>query len=225
MSMTKEELMNVFREAASAEFSEFSPYESDYTYEFSERFEKRMDRLIRAESRATWRFVHTKPTRLILIAVAVIATLFLVACTVPEVRESIAGFFIRMFSNHDEIAIPHSTKNEIEAEFGLYSIPEGFEAYYYYRDKETMEIRYKNENNVEIVFRQQAGNIIQVVDNENADIIKKSIGGKSVLVYQNNDDALIAIWEVDGYFFYLYSSADIDFTTVESLISSIRPVE
>ena len=46
MPMTKAELMNVLREAASKEFEDISPREADYEYSFSAKFERRMDKLI-----------------------------------------------------------------------------------------------------------------------------------------------------------------------------------
>ena len=51
MAMTRNELMEAFREATSCEFENI-PAEKDIPYEFSSGFEKRMAKLIKKEKSA-----------------------------------------------------------------------------------------------------------------------------------------------------------------------------
>lgn len=223
MAMTKAELMNAFRDAACAEFSDYSPYESDYTYEFSDRFERRMDRLIRAESRATWRFFNTNPRRLVIIAVVLLMALFAVACSVPEIRESIAGFFVRMFSDRAQISSSNITKTIIEEQYGLDPIPDGFSVYKFINSQNYSRIEYHNNESDVIVLHQYADlNISSIIDNEE-EYIEYSIDETEVLVSCGNDYSM-AVWIEDGYLFYLIYPSTVEFDVFITWIESVKPV-
>lgn len=224
MSMTKEEFINILRDAASEEFAEFSPNESDYTYRFSERFERRMDRLVRAESRSTWRLIHTKPKRLILIATAVAVAMLLVACTVPEIRESVAGFFIRMFSDHSEITSSETIRQSIEQRYELVPVPEGFSVLERRIYKNVYEIDYIDKRGNCLSFR-------QIADSAHYGIIDIDYGGyneyitneKDVFIY-DLDYGTWCCWVEDGYVFYLTYSSSVNWKILESWICSVTPV-
>ncbi len=224
MAMTKAELLNVFRDAACTEFAVFSPNESDYTYEFSERFERRMDRLIRSESRPAWRFINTNPRRLIIIAIVIVMALFAVACAVPEIRESIAGFFVRMFSDHAEITAPELTKQSIEDEYNLLPIPERYEIAAQYKSLDMYMVDYADENNGLIRFRQFAdASYLYLLDSVYGCNTECVINGKKVLFFYSNDFSQ-AVWEEDGYVFQIYCSPSVEFSVVEKYIDSVTRI-
>lgn len=185
MAMTKAELLNVFRDAASAEFADYSPYESDYSYEFSERFERRMNRLVKSESRPAWRFVNTNPRRLIIIAIVIVMALFAVACAVPEIRESIAGFFVQMFTTHTEITSFDSKEQRktIEDKYELSSIPDGFFEKSSVCSKSFLKTEYIDESLTTLTLQQIAGSNRKVLlDCEHGDYSKHIITGKEVFI-------------------------------------------
>lgn len=223
MSMTKAELMNAFRDAACAEFEEYLPYGSDYSYEFSERFERRMDRLVKSESRASWRFVNTNPKRLIIIALAILVTSFAVACAVPEIGESIAGFFVRMFSDHAEIEITDTIRERIDDIYELDPVPDGFSL----SRKKTAEINvyleYMDYNGNVIFLEQRAMDVANIgFDISSAAYCERSINGKSVLI-QFSDSYAQAFWEEEGYLFQLWYSSSVDLETFSAWIDSVKP--
>lgn len=223
MSMTKAKLMDAFRDAACAEFEEYLPYGSDYSYEFSERFERRMDRLVKSESRATWRFVNTNPKRLVIIALAILMALFAVACAVPEIRESIAGFFVRMFSDHAEIEITDTIRERIDDIYELDPVPDGFSL----SRKKTTEINvyleYMDYNGNVIFLEQEATHESSIsIDSVSGTYCERNINGKSVLI-QFSDSYAQAIWEEEGYLFQLWYSSSVDLETISAWIDSVKP--
>lgn len=223
MSMTKDELMDALRDAASAEFADRSPYGSDCCHEFSDRFERRMDRLIRSESRASWRFFNTNPKRLIIIAIAVIMALFSVACAVPEIRESIAGFFVRMFSDHAEIEITDTIRERIDEIYELDPVPDGFSL----SRKKTTEINvyleYMDYNGNVIFLDQEAVHESSIsIDSVSGTYCERNINGKSVLI-QISDSYAQAFWEEEGYLFQLWYSSSVDLETISAWIDSVKP--
>ena len=224
MSMTKAELMEAFREAASAEFAGFSPNESDYTYEFSARFERRMDRLIRAESRPTWRFVNTNPRRLIIIVVAVVMALFAVACAVPEIRESIAGFFVRVFSDHAEITTPEANREMIDDVYELSPIPDGF--YLKNRTKSDAVIitEYSNSVGDYIILDQSIYDFLPLsIDTEHGEYTTCVIGEKTVFLHFSKNYTQ-AIWTENNYIFHLRYLSQVDIDVFTSWISFVKHI-
>ena len=221
MSMTKVELMNVFRDAASAEFSACSPYESDYSYEFSERFERRMDRLVKSESRPAWRFVNTNPKRLIILIVAVIMALTAAACAVPEIRESIAGFFIQMFSDYSEITAPEPKRRIIEDEYDFYPTPDGFSVTKHIESEILRYTEYMDENDDVLTISQTVDSAYPAfLDNERGDYTEYEVNGKVVLIYQT-DGFSQAIWMDNGYIINVSYYASADLTVFTSWIGSV----
>lgn len=223
MSMTKAELMNAFRDAANAEFEGSSPNESDYCYEFSDGFERRMDGLIRSESRASWRFVNTNPKRLVIIALAILVTSFAVACAVPEIRESIAGFFVKMFSDHAEIEITDTIRERIDDIYELDPVPDGFSLSHKTADEINVYLEYMDYNGNVIFLDQRAMDVASIgFDNSSAAYCERSINGKSVLILFSDSYAQ-AFWEEEGYLFQLWYSSSVDLETFSAWIDSVKP--
>lgn len=221
--MTESELKNAFREAASLEFAGFPEKGSDRVHEFSEGFGERMARLVRAEGRPTWRLFHTRPKRLVVIAAVIFAVMLLAACAVPEVRESVGGFFLRIFSDRAEIIAPEGERETIGDEYELKNMPEGFCACWTKKTANALILCYKDETNNDVICLQQfADPCCQcVIDNVYAEYAECTVNGKNALVLYG-DSFTIGIWEEDGCCFLLYYSSKADSETFENWIASVE---
>ncbi|MCR5610727.1 MAG: DUF4367 domain-containing protein [Clostridiales bacterium] len=223
--MTEAELKNAFREAASLEFAGFSENESDHVHEFSEGFGKRMARLVRAEGRPTWRLFHTRPKRLVIIAAVIFAVMLLAACAVPEVRESVGGFFLRIFSDHAEIKPPEGIRDTLCSEYLLSPVPEGFSACGKNKAGEAVTTVYRDGNGGVIMLRQSANPDGRcVVNSMNAEYKECSVAGRSVFVLQAENYTLCS-WVEDGYCFSLYCSSAVDTEAIGMLIRSVQSAD
>ena len=63
MSMSREEFKAAFREVISSEFAHIPTDESSIDFTFSEKFIKRMNKLIRAQRKSYYKFINTAATR------------------------------------------------------------------------------------------------------------------------------------------------------------------
>ena len=220
--MTEAELKNAFREAASLEFAGFSENESDHVHEFSEGFGKRMARLVRAEGRPTWRLVHTRPKRLVIIAAVLIAAMLLAACAVPEVRGSIGGFLLRIFSDRAEIAAPEGVRGTFGNRYLLTPVQDGFSACGTETADNAITTVYRDENGGVILLKQTADPDGRcVVNSVNAQYTECSVAGRNAFVLYAEEYTL-CVWAEDGYCFCLYCSTAVGPETVEKLIGSVH---
>lgn len=72
MSMSREEFKAAFREVVSSEFAHIPTDESSIDFTFSEKFMKRMDKLIKSQRKPYWNFISTVSRRAAVIIVAII---------------------------------------------------------------------------------------------------------------------------------------------------------
>ena len=92
---------------------------------FSERFEKKMKKLIAREAAHPWAVSHTAVKNLIIAAIVII--LMIVMClSVSGIREAIFNFFIKHFDTYDEVVFDESQRERIEVEYEITEIPVGF---------------------------------------------------------------------------------------------------
>ena len=126
----------------------------------SKRFEKRMAALIGTDKKAS----SARIKRIVVIAAAALIALALAACAVPKVRDSVAGFFVKVFGDHVEYSEPDITKERIEEEYGLVPIPEGFELKSEIRTESFLGSTYSDHNGNVIVFHQFAdGGVTSII--------------------------------------------------------------
>ena len=73
--MSREEFKAAFREVVSSEFAHIPTDESSIDFTFSEKFIKRMDKLIKSQRKPYWNFISTVSRRAAVIIVAIITLL------------------------------------------------------------------------------------------------------------------------------------------------------
>lgn len=186
----------------------------------SKRFERRMRALLRRGGKAA----PSRTKRILIIAAAALLALAMGACAVPEVRESIAGFFVKIFDDHAEYTSPDITKERIEEEYGLVPIPEGFELINELKTKSSLVLVYSDADENVIALRQIADkDIHHLIDNENGETCECEIGGKTVLFY-HSENSSCASWIEDGYFFSLSCGSKVDPEVFKEWIRAVKPV-
>jgi hypothetical protein len=140
---------------------------------------------------------------------------------VPEIRESIAGFFVRMFSDHEEITAPEPMKKAIEEEYGFFTIPDGFAITTRYKCKDSITIEYINQDDVFIQFKQIAHADYDFVADNRGDNTECDVNERKVLI-SISEQCCRAVWFEDGYVFKLYYSSPADIQTIKSLVSLVK---
>lgn len=221
--MTREELFNAFREVASEEFAHI-PNEDDIEYEFSERFNKKMDKLFKKIER-NCTYPTIKPSKRILTVIAAILIIFACLMSVSAIREPIVNFVLGFFEDHIDFGFSGDVSEEIEYEYSLSEIPEGFELTVNNNEGGTVYTEYTNIKTGDIIILTQSitdsGDIS--VDKEHGTITKEFIDGMDVYIYEYNSNNYInAIMIKENYSVMIVYYGDIEKEEFIDLVKSIN---
>lgn len=222
MSVSKAELAEILARSIDEEFA-FAVKEAEKEpHEFSEEHEAKMAELIKTGNPKQRKTTSNRGKRILVIAIAAALALVATACAVPEIRESIAGFFVKIFSNHVEYSESKATKESIEVEYGIIPIPEGFEISYSSNDGESVLTEYvDDEDNIIKLIQGAKGFPGESVDNEHGDFYEYYIGDIAVRIMHNEYGAQAA-WLQDGYYFSIVYTSPIELEEFETWIKSVR---
>ena len=125
MSMTREEAFEVFRFYASKECEDVPVDESEIEYEFSEEFNRKMEKLLRRVAYDRTHAVSWAARKVIAVAAAIIFALAGMM-SVSAIREPVVEFFYNIYEEFMEIFFEGDTTEKITYVYSLSEIPEGF---------------------------------------------------------------------------------------------------
>lgn len=221
LSMSREEFKAAFREVISSEFAQIPTDEDSIDFTFSEKFIKRMDKLIRAQKKSYYKFINTAGKRVAVIFAAII-TLFTASLSVKAIREPVVRFIKQIYETFTHYTFEGDTVDVITKEFNLNIVPDGF--------IETDRIA--NEISITKIYENNSGNSFELVqtitddteatfDTENAKKYEIIVTGITVDLYES-EYIKTALWTKDGYMFNLTCYGDITLDTIETIISNIK---
>lgn len=216
MSMTKSELKNAFREAASREFQDVPRENSQIQHEFSPAFEKKGKKLIRRERVGLWHLVNTAPKRVAVFAAALVM-LVTTASSVEAIREPVARFLVIM-----EYTFMGEKTDTIEKEYKISVLPEGFSQTGYFREETGVTTTYENAHGDEISFSQSiASETDIIIDNEAVEMRTVDVAGREVQLYVQ-ETLSIALWHEDLYTLKLVLNGDFNEKGIIDIIQTIE---
>lgn len=222
MATIKKELADAYGEIIDVEIEAAIAEAENEPHEFSPQFKNQMEELIRTGKPYNKRGLTKRGKRILIIAIAAVLALALTACAIPEIRESIAGFFVKIFNDHVEYSDPDVTKDRIEEEYGFEPLPEGFELIDETKDDSYLEALYADADGHVIMFRQSASEINEdSIDNEHGKAFMQSIGEKKVLIHFSEVGAR-ATWIENGYYFSIDYGSNVELTVFVKWIDSIN---
>lgn len=125
MAMSKSDFKKALREVVSLEFAHIPEDESSINYTFSERFNKKMEKLIKSQRKAYWGVINTATKRAAVIFIAILS-LFTAAFSIKAIREPIVNFFIKIYETFTHYSFEGETTEFISKEYSITNLPEGF---------------------------------------------------------------------------------------------------
>jgi len=222
------ELQEAFREAARREFA-MVPAETELAYAFSDRFERKMRRMIRAEARGYWNLINTTAKRAA-IAAAIFLTLLSTALAIRPIRERVIQFFIEVYEEYFEIRFGKEEKDDIDptpkpmVRYTLTELPEGYEEVKYIESDAFLWTSWQNKEGDGISLRQEAGTNEITLDRLPEKTDRIFLNDLEVLVHTVKETKMY-IWEQDEYVFYLSCFEEIPAEVVYQMIETIKPTE
>lgn len=198
MENAKELFVKAFMEAEVLDNAEI-PNEDEIEWAFSDKFLRKMDKLIKKNNRVSLSTRRTVTKGLIAAIITVIVVLTGLM-SVAAIREPIIEFVKKVFPQFNEITLNEQaspTVDTIETEYTLTNLPEGFELDTYQKDDFSVFAVWKNEAGEEIVFMQNLLDSNFAIDNENTYREFEMNGQKAYLM--EDEYSSTVIW-TDGYY-------------------------
>lgn len=220
MSMSREEFKAAFREVISSEFAQIPTDEDSIDFTFSEKFIKRMDKLIRAQKKSYYKFINTAGKRVAVIFAAII-TLFTASLSVKAIREPVVRFIKQVYETFIHYTFEGDIQPKIKKEFFIKTLPVGFIQHDKIESDLAITTIYVNDNNTIKFTQQSTNNANHFFDNESGTLTKVTISGINVDIYES-ENIKHAVWTDEGYFFKLTCIGEINIDSVTMMIESIQ---
>ena len=175
---------------------------------FSLEFEKKMQKLIKRRSHSYYPLIATAGRR----AVCIIAAVIIIAAaplSVKAVRDAVKEFVIKIFSDHQNVAVSTIAENAPETIEEVYTIdvPDGFELEGDYSTENMINLVYRNGDKY-IKFKQSVASMFHAnIDNERTTMGILLIDEIEYQLYDYGNEYEI-IWKNKDYVFNIYSNID-----------------
>lgn len=221
--MTREEFFSVLREAASEEFAHI-PDEDEIEYEFSERFNKKMDKLFKKIER-NCNYPTVRISKRIITVIAAVLIIFAGLMSVSAIREPIVNFVLEFFEDYIDFGFSGDVSQEIEYEYGFSEIPEGFVETNKIKDYDIIKTEFINtETNEKIIFSQTiTDGLFLSMDRQHGTITSELINNAEVCIYEHENGKYIqANWTLQTYSLTLIYYGDIEKNAFLDLVESIK---
>lgn len=222
MAISKAEFKQAFREVASLEFSHIPQDEKSINYKFSDRFNNRMEKLIKAQRKPYWKFISTTSKRAAVIFVAIL-TLFTAAFSVKAIREPIIKFIKQVYESFTQYSFDGDTVETINKEYRITKMLNGYELIDKLTSDNTIATTYKNELGDTIIFTQMTTEYSTgyLVDNESGEQYTETVDSIEI-DFKEWYDTKTAIWANDGYVFSIDCIGNISFEDIKQIIRTIK---
>lgn len=219
MTFTKEQISQAFIQVLNERVPDLSDIPD---HVFSERFEKKMNKLIRREAAHPWAISHMLARNLIAAAIVIIL-LFTLCMSVGAIREAIFHFFRLHFEDHDKIVFELPERSKIEDDYLITRLPEGFSL----KEEEISDLfirrSYEDATGNYIMLRQDISMSNGLfVDNERSEHTVMEIDGRGVFILAS-EDMVSFVWDQDGFVFHLALSWEN--VTVDDAVPVFRSIQ
>lgn len=222
MPISKSEFKEIFREVISSEFLHIPKNEDEIDFEFSERFNKRMAKLINSQKKAYYHLINTAAKRVAIIIVLIL-TMFTAAFSVKAIREPIIKFVKQIYETFIHYSVEGETVDKITEEYSLTQLPDGFNQTNMVRDNYSIITFYRNEAGDTIAFSQMTTetHLGYFLDNETGDIHSEIVDGIKVEFKEWHENKTV-LWTNDGYVFSIECIGDISLDIIKEMICSVE---
>lgn len=222
MTISKAEFKEAFREVISSEFSHIPKNENEIDFVFSERFNKRMERLINSQKKVYYNLINTAAKRVAIIFILIL-TMFTAAFSVKAIREPIIEFVKQIYETFIHYSVEGDTVDKITTEYAITQLPEGFNQTNIIKNDSSITTIYENTSGEVIEFLQMTTEIHlgYFLDNEDGNIHSEIVEGAEVQ-FKEWHDTKNAVWLEHGYVFIINCYCELSFDDIKQMIISIE---
>ncbi len=222
MSLSKSEFNNAFTSTISAQFDSIPCDEDSIVFDFSDKFVRKMEKLIKAQRKSYWNLIN-KTSKRVAIAIIAVITVFSASFSVKAIREPIVEFIIEVFKTFTSYT-PNERENiDGSKVYSVTKLPDGFKQTVRTTSTAAIETVYENDNGDSIkLYQKLSGNGGTTVDNQHNKCYKVEIDSCMVEIYHYGQYDSFAIWVEDNAPLQLSVHYEIDLDELIELVNSVE---
>lgn len=224
--MTPQQILCVKQALTAIEQREMQAFEqlNDPIPPFSERFERKMEKLFRSKQAWTWQLTKTPKRRLLSVILAIIL-LSVLTVSVSAVGKSIYPFIVSFWKDHVSLQMfENEHRTEITQHYSLGELPENYKLQKN-EQYETLHITKWTYGDKYISLKQATTENVSIHISMNEDTCQYITLRGMELMYIRNHGYYSFIWEEDGYSFTFLCPDEISWEDTVRMIESIHPTE
>ena len=177
---------------------------------FSPKFERKMERLLRAQRKPYYLLTNTKPKRVVLALVTALILMVTMVFSVSALREPVIHFFVEVYEKFSQVFFQNHEEEQFPATLEVYYVPTWLPDGYWEDAEQTIdaiifcERTYTDADRVEITFKQHTiTSSVLRIDTENVQTKQALVNGQAALVYSNKEIQHL-IWNDGAYGFLVF---------------------
>ena len=208
--MTDEVFRKAIGEALHPEFAAMIPEHGEHI--FSEKFERKMERLIRRRRKPYYSLISTSLRRTACIIVMFLVVSFTTVMSVEALRKPFLDFISSIFSDHTTIEsvldLDGDYPEKIEDEYFISELPDGFVEKSINRNESSIDILYTNGDKFIIFSQNTKDGFKTAFDNEHNEfsVFTDESGQRYIEIKSELSKSLI--WDNGTYIFTIDSNLD-----------------
>lgn len=175
------------------------PSEKEINYQFSNRFKKKMGKLIRNHESYLWLYMQ-KTSRKVAVFILAILLSFTASLSIKAVRDAVFDFFYKVFSDHTYIDQQSFVNTEMTEYYVIPYLPQEFKE----TDFTTINISgadffWRSNTGEEIIFSQTKSSFGGTFNSEGGEVKEITVNEITVLYCDNGND-IFCTWNEKGLF-------------------------
>lgn len=224
MAMSKSDVRRAFRVVMAEDFADIPPAE-EICHVFSADFLAKMEQLVAAEKRGSWKLLPRRRRRGLIVAAILAAALLLTACS-PTVRQAVTKFVVSIYERGAAVKIEIEPRGELEtiyvldpalADFTLVSQEQGSPYF--------AETRYEDEQGTLLALRQSSYQYHWDTLRAGEDEVQVIGEGQDRVVFRCSEGLSSITWIYDGHYMNINYWGYMDSEQLLALTRLLVPVE
>jgi hypothetical protein len=205
--------------------SSIPPHSGDH--EFSDEFNRKMDKLINRRKKPYYKMINTFGKRVACIIAVVFIASFTTVMSVSALRNAFKDFFMKIFPNHSEISAivdsDDTSPTTIQSDYNITYDLSDYEIVYEEYDEISRDISYKKDDIVINYDQYVKCEYDMAINTEDAEISTVSLDNADAIYYKDNQNYYHLIWDNGEYIIML--SSNIGENELIDIANSVQKVE
>ena len=194
---------------------------------YSEKYERYMARLLRAQKRPWWQYTNTVGKKVAVIALVILFA-FGASMSVSAVRKPVVEFIVNVYERFVEIFFGEEDIAEAPCEmdtiYTLGKVPEGYELVERKLQKTSVRFVWKDDKGNSIKFSQSIFDGKTTIDYEDSDYALMNISAIKI-AYIEKSDKKVFYWNFGDYAFSMRAPNDFSLEDCTDLIESLISID